>query len=275
MTAIYRGMDRAALDAAYDNAAAVANSQHYRALWWEASSVMRAEPASKIDLRYGERTRATLDYFPAQAGAPLFVFIHGGYWQRNEKERFSFAASGPLARGINAAVPGYTLGPDARMTDIVGEIRQALTWLADHAGDLAFDRTRIYVGGWSAGGHLTAAVADHPAVRGGLPISGIFDLEPIALGVLNDKLALSAEEIATLSPLRNLPSRAVPFRIFVGGDELPELRRQSEEYFQALRARGLPANLNLLPGRNHFSILEELARPDGALTQGLLELIAS
>ena len=84
----------------------------------------------------------------------------------------------------------------------------------------------------------------------------------------NDKLSLSAAEIATLSPLRNLPSRAVPFRIFVGGDELPELRRQSEEYVQALRARGLPATLKLLAGQNHFSIMEELARPDGALTQG-------
>jgi arylformamidase len=273
MTAIYRGMDRAALDAAYDNTAAVADSQSYRAKWWEASAAIRAEPASKLDLRYGERPRATLDYFPAVANAPLFVFIHGGYWQRNEKERFSFAGLGPLAQGINVAVPGYTLGPDARMTDIVGEIRQALTWLADHAGELAFDRTRICVGGWSAGGHLTAAVADHPAVRGGLAISGIFDLEPIALGVLNEKLALSAEEIEALSPLRNLPARAVPMRIFVGGDELPELRRQSEEYVQALRARGLPATLKVLPRQNHFSIMEELARPDGALTQGLLELI--
>jgi arylformamidase len=112
-------------------------------------------------------------------------------------------------------------------------------------------------------------------VRGGLPISGIFDLEPIALGVLNEKLALSAEEVQAFSPLRSLPAHAVPLRIFVGGDELPELRRQSEEYFQALRARGLPATLKLLAGQNHFSIMEELARPDGALTQGLLELIAN
>ena len=273
MTAIYRGMDRTALDAAYDNTAAVADSQTYRAQWWDRSAAVRAEPTSRLDLRYGERPRAALDYFPSQANAPLFVFIHGGYWQRNEKERFSYVAPGPRAHGINVAVPGYTLGPDARMTDIVGEIRQALSYLADRAGDLAFDPTHIYVGGWSAGGHLTAAVADHPAVRGGLPISGIFDLEPIALGVLNDKLSLSADEIATFSPLHNLPVRAVPLRIFVGGDELPELRRQSEEYFQAVRTRGLPATLKLLPGHNHFSIMEELARPDGALTQGLLELI--
>ena len=274
-TAIYRGMDRAALDAAYDNTAAVADSQTYRAAWWERSVAIRAEPQSRLDLRYGARPRATLDYFPAQANAPLFVFIHGGYWQRNEKERFSFVAPGPRAHGINVALPGYTLGPDARMSEIVDEIRQALSYLADHAGALGFDRARIHVGGWSAGGHLTAAVVDHPAMRGALPISGIFDLAPIALGVLNDKLALSTEEIERLSPLRNIPQPVAPQKIFVGGAELPELRRQSEEYFQALTARGLSATLTQLPGQNHFSIIEELARPDGALTHGLLELIGN
>jgi arylformamidase len=275
MSAIYRGMDRAALDAAYDNTGAVADSQQYRGRWWDESAAIRAEPSARLDLRYGARPRTTLDYFPAKAGGPLFVFIHGGYWQRNEKERFSFVSSGPRAHGVNVAVPGYTLGPDATMTEIVDEIGEALTWLAEHASELGFDATKIFVGGWSAGGHLTAAVADHPAVAGGLPISGIFDLEPIALGVLNDKLSLSADEIETLSPLRHLPQRAVPLRIFAGGGELPELRRQSQEYFDALTARGLPASLTFLPGHHHFSILTELSRPDGALTQGLLKLIAA
>jgi arylformamidase len=248
--------------------------QDYRDRWWKVSEALRKAPPSRCDLRYGQRPRATLDYFPGgRPNAPLFVFIHGGYWQRNEKERFSFTALGALAHGINVAVPGYTLAPEARLTDIVTEIRAALTFLHERSGELGFDAQKIFISGWSAGGHLTAAVAGHPAVRGGMPISGIFDLEPIALGVLNEKLSLSAEEIEAFSPLRNLPSRAVPCRIFVGGDELPELRRQSEEYVQALRSRGLPATLKLLPGQNHFSIMEELTRPDGALTQGLLELI--
>src|SRR5207247_4170228 len=144
--------------------------------------------------------------------------------------RFSFVAQGPRAHGIDVAVPGYTLGPQARLADIVAEMRQALSFLAERANELGFDREKIVVSGWSAGGHLTAAVADHPAVRGGLPISGIFELEPIALGVLNDKLQLNAGEIARLSPIRSLPSHLPPLKLFVGGNELPELKRQSEEY---------------------------------------------
>jgi len=276
MTAIYRGMDRAALDAAYDNTRAVADSQAHRARWWDASAAIRAEAGSRLDLRYGERPRATLDYFPSGAkNAPLFVFIHGGYWQRNEKERFSFISPGPRAHGIDVAVPGYTLAPEAQLTDIVAEINRSLTFLADHASEFGFDRGRIFVGGWSAGGHLTAAVAGHPAVRGGMPISGIFDLEPIALGELNDKVQLSADEIARLSPQRNIPDRSPPLRLFVGGNELPELKRQSEEYAASCAARGLPASLTTLPGHHHFSILDELASPAGAMTRALTAMVAS
>jgi arylformamidase len=274
MTAIYRGMDRAALDAAYDNSATVADSQSYRDRWWKVSEALRAAPAARRDVRYGKRPRATLDYFPGGAkDAPLFVFIHGGYWQRNEKERFSFTALGPLACGINVAVPGYTLAPEARLTDIVAEMREALSFLAGRASELGFDGGRMFVGGWSAGGHLTAAVADHPAVRGGIPISGIFDLEPIRLGVLNDKLGLDAAEVAALSPVRSLPARLPPLRMFVGGDELPELRRQSEDYAGAAAAQDLPVSLTTLPGRHHFSILDELAAREGAITRELVAMI--
>jgi len=276
MTALYLGMDRTALDAAYDNLAAVKDSQDYRARWWEASAAIRSQPQSRLNLRYGTRPRATLDYFSSAATkSPLFVFIHGGYWQRNEKERFSFVATGPLAHGINVAVPGYTLAPDARLKDIVAEIRQALTFLVERADDLGFDSKAVFVGGWSAGGHLTAVVSDHPVVRGGLPISGIFDLEPIALSALNDKLSLDADEIVELSPLKCLAIGTPPLRLFVGGAELPELRRQSEAYAQAAGERGLPVSLTVLPGHHHFSILDELSDPNGALTRALGDLIMS
>ena len=271
---IYRGMDRTALDAAYNNGAAVADSADWLARWRELSAAVRASPSARLDIPYGSRPRARFDYFPCGAArASLFVFIHGGYWQRNDKDMFAFLADGPRAHGIDVAVVGYTLAPEARLTDIVGEIRQALSVLRDRADEFGFDRDRLFVGGWSAGGHLTAIVSEHPAFRGGLPISGIFDLEPIALNYLNERLALDASEIATLSPLRVLGDRSPPLRLFVGSDELPELRRQSASYAEAARERRLPVALTILPGRHHYSILDELSRPDGAITRALVELI--
>jgi arylformamidase len=274
--AVYRGMDRAALDAAYNNSAAVPDNARWLERWGQESAIVRAGPNTRLDVAYGRRVRQRLDYFPAGAdGAPLFVFIHGGYWQRNDKETFAFVAQGPIPHGIDVAVLGYTLAPEATLADIVGEIGEALTFLQEHAADYGFDRNCVFVGGWSAGGHLTAAVAGHPALRGGIPISGIFELEPIALNYLNEKLRLTADEIATLSPARTLGDELPPLRLFVGGDELPELKRQSELYAAAARERGLRVQLDVLPGHHHYSILDELSHPDGVVVQALRDLIAN
>jgi len=108
-----------------------------------------------------------------------------------------------------------------------------------------------------------------------LPISGIFELEPIRLSYLNEKVLLDADEVERMSPLRRIPASMPPLRISDGGAELPELVRQSTAYANALQERGVPARLSVLPGRHHFSIMEEIARPDGALTRELVELIAA
>lgn len=113
------------------------------------------------------------------------------------------------------------------------------------------------------------------AVRGGIAISGVFDLEPIRLSYLNAKLNLREPDVAPLSPLANLPPASPPLVIAYGTGELPELQRQSREYAAARERAGLPVKLAALGGHNHFSILEELANPEGALAAVLLELIAS
>ncbi len=271
---IYRGMDRAALDAAYNNSAAVADSGGWLEQWRRRSDAVRATPGARLDVAYGPKERTRLDYVPAgPPGAPLFVFIHGGYWQRNSKDLFAFVAEGPRMHGIDVALVGYTLAPDARLSEIVGEITQALSFLERNAAVFGFDRGAMYVGGWSAGGHLAAMACGHPGVRGALAISGIFDLEPIALTYLNDRLRLDADEIATLSPARLLRPGMAPLTLAVGSDELAELRRQSTSFKDVADTLGLPMTLRVLPGHHHFSILDELARADGALTQELLRLI--
>ena len=228
----------------------------------------------RLDVPYASGERTRLDYFPGgKCGAPLFVFIHGGYWQRNDKEIFSFVAEGPHAHGIDVAVIGYTLAPAARLSDIVAEIAGALTFLDKNADQFGFRRENICVGGWSAGGHLAALASELPTVRGALVISGIFDLEPIALSYINGPLRLDRDEIKTLSPLQRLRGGAAPQTLAVGGNELSELQRQSAVYAEAARRLGLPVKLRTLPGHHHFSILDELAEGDGILTHELLGII--
>jgi acetyl esterase/lipase len=267
---VYRSMDRQTLDAAYNNSAAVADSDRYLADWLRRSGALRARIPDHLDLAYGDAPRARLDFFAAnRTGAPTLLFFHGGYWQRNAKEGFSFIAEGPLAHGFNVAVAGYTLAPESRMDGIVQEARAALHWLYEHITTLGGDPARLCVGGWSAGGRLTAMLMDEPRVAGGLAISGLFDLEPIRLSYLNDKLGLDAEQARRNSPLLNLPARAAKFIIAYGSDELPELKRQSREFGAAWTAHGLPGEMIEVADCNHYAVLEQLAQPDGLLAKAL------
>jgi len=254
---LYRGMDRAALDAAYNNSAAVENSAQIVADWQARSDRLR--PSSR-EIPYGEDPRNRIDIFDAAPRAPLLVFIHGGYWQMRAKENFSFLAAGLLAHGISTALVGYTLAPEKRMDGIVAEVRAALDFL---------DRDLV-LAGWSAGGHLTAMSMSHPRVKAGVAISGIFDLEPIRLCYLNDKLQLDPAETQRNSPLRLAPPRK-PLVLAYGTRELPELQRQSQEYAKACK----DATLLPVAGRDHFTILEELAAPEGALARLVRTLLGA
>jgi len=273
--ALYRGMDRPQLDAAYNNREAVANAADILADWAARSARVRAAHGEHLDLAYGDAPRQRIDLFlAADPKAPTLAFIHGGYWQMNSKETFAFLADGPLAQGINFALIGYTLAPEARLDRIVGEIRHALEWLGEHLGDYGADPARLYVSGWSAGGHLTAMAMPLRLVRGGIAISGLFDLEPIRLNYLNEKLGLDAAEAARNSPLLHLPPMAGELIVTYGTAELPELCRQSVDYAQAWVERELPGHLLPIGGANHFTILEALASPTGALTQAVRDLAA-
>ncbi|MGH7278828.1 MAG: alpha/beta hydrolase [Candidatus Rokuibacteriota bacterium] len=272
---LYRGMDRAALDAAYNNSAAVglARREQYISGWAARSDALRKVRGGRIDLRYGDGARQRLDVFPCGTpAAPTLVYIHGGYWQMNDKEPYAFLGEGLLPAGFNLALMEYTLAPAARLDQIVAEVRSAVAWMIAHAKEFGGDPGRVFVAGHSAGGHLTAMAMDDARVAGGVAISGIYDLEPIRLNYLNDKLGLDPAEAARNSPILHLPSRAAPLVVTVGLGELPELIRQSEEYAAAWQKQGLRGRYLPLAGYDHFSILDELAQPGGAILRALKEL---
>ncbi len=271
----YRGMDRAALDAAYNNTAAVGITKRdqYVAGWAARGEAVRRARDAKIDLRYGDGPRQRVDVFACgRPGAPTLAYIHGGYWQMNDKDPYAFFGEALLPAGFNLALIEYTLAPEARMDQIVREIRAAVSWLIEHATEHGGDPARVVVAGHSAGGHLTAVAMNDPRVAGGIAISGLYDLEPIRLSYLNDKLKLDPSEAERNSPIHHIPSQASPLVVAVGLGELPELIRQSEDYWAAWSGRGLRGRYLGLPGHDHFSVLDELAARDGKLFAALQEL---
>lgn len=273
---LYRGMNRAELDAAYDNRAAKPNLAEVKADWNERGARLRRAHPQHLDLAYGDSPRERIDLFlAANPNAPTLAFIHGGYWQlaESDKENYTFIGEGLLPNGINLAMIEYTLAPAARMDRIVAEVARSIGWLAEHLDDFGADPKRIYTAGHSAGGHLTATTMTLPAVRGGIAISGLYDLEPIRLNYLNERLGLDEAETKRYSPILHFPPMAGPLVVAYGTNELPELCRQSVDYAQAWVERGLPGHLLPVDGTDHFTVLEAFADPKGVLTTALLDLV--
>ncbi len=265
-------LDLACRGACYDNNAAVPDSAAQVAARNAASAAYRAAHPAHLDIPYAGGERTAFDLYPAAAAdAPCLVFVHGGYWQRNARADFACFAEGLNAAGWSVAMPGYTLAPEASLAAIVAEIGTALDWLAAHGRDHGIGG-RIVLSGWSAGGHLAAFHLGHPAVAAALAISGVYDLAPIRDTYLDDKLHLTDDEIATLSPLR-LPVADKPMTLAYGSRELPALIRDGRNLHALRSAAHAPGALLPVPGADHFSILNEFRRPDGLLVRAAQDLL--
>lgn len=296
MTAIFHGYDQAQLDAQYNNRLMVPEYPTHLARWQTDSETARRESPAEFDLAYGSGPAETLDFFRAAdqptthpRGAPVVVFIHGGYWRALDKKDFSFVAPAFLAAGASVAVVNYALCPAVTMDEIARQMRAALVWLWRNVRRFGGDPGRIHVTGHSAGGHLTATlmIADWAAhglpvdpIAGGVAISGLYELEPIRLSYLNEALALDAESARRNSPVfdvRPAPSQSgpggAPLLLAVGQRESNEFHRQQSAFAAAWRAAGRPAQEMDLPGRNHFSILEAFCDPSHALFRATLDQI--
>lgn len=269
----WAALDAAQREAAYNNNAAAPDS----AMWIEKrnrdSAAYRAAHGKYLDLPYAGAERTAFDLFPASnPQAPCFVFIHGGYWQRNSRELFACFAEGLAAAGWSVAIPGYTLAPQTTIGGIVAEIGQALDWLAAHGAQYGIAGPLV-LAGWSAGAQLAALNLGHPRVIAGLAISGVYELAPLRDTNLNQALCLTDDEIAAFSPVR-LPVIGKPLVISFGGNELPTLVHDAWRLYELRNRAGAPGKILPIEDTDHFSILRELQQPDGALVcaaAGLLQ----
>ena len=172
-----------------------------------------------------------------------------------------------LIRRLNLPFGGF----DASLTQITKELRTAFDWLAEQGASHGIEGP-VIISGWSAGGYLTAFMLDHPKVAAGLSISGVFELAPLGDSPhVNDKVKLTEVEIETLSPIR-LPGVNKPLAIAYGTGELPAMIGSSRD-FHAYRSQShLPGSLIPVVKTNHYTILDELRQPNGALTRAVVQL---
>ena len=278
------------LDSMYNNRLLVPDHAVHLTRWAEESRKARAQLPCQLDVPYGELLDETLDIFSARksvnAGAPVLVFVHGGYWRSLDKADHSFLAPALTAAGACVVVPNYALCPAVTIPEITLQMVKALAWTWRNIARFGGDPNRITVVGHSAGGHLAAMLLsclwpvharDLPTdlVKNALSISGLYALDPfLHTPFLKDTLRLTPAQVKKASPAwLPAPKSGVLYSV-AGGDESAEFLRQNALIAQAWGKKAVPI-CEALPGRNHFSVLQALVEPPHRLHRLALELLQS
>ena len=268
----------------YNNRELVPEHAQFFARWGESSVRARNTMTCYLERRYGDMPGETLDLFPARKGdGTCMMFIHGGYWRSLDKQDFAFLAPAWVDAGVSLAVVNYDLCPKVTMEEIVRQMLRASRWLWLHAEQYGMDQDRLYVCGHSAGGHLTAMMmsALWPVFdarlpkdlwKGGLAVSGLYDLRPLPhIDFLQPDLRLDEAAALRLSPAFMPPATRCPVMTCVGGDESNEFHRQNALLGERWRAAF--AGDIAMPGAHHFSVVDGLANQSSALFQGARRLM--
>ena len=283
MPKLYRDYDREELDVQYNAQATVGDITPFIREYTELSSKAYATLDCRRQIPFGPSAEETLDLFPAGGNAPLFVFIHGGYWRMLSSADSSFMAPNFVDQGVAVAAVNYTLRPHATLDQIVAEVRRSIAWLYNNCSAYDLNPERIFIGGSSAGGHLAGMLISggwheefgvpNDIIKGCLVLSGLYELEPVALSYANDWLNIDKETARRNSPIYALPEKGCPLVLSYGGSETAEFKRQSEDYAAHWRSAGFETDCFERTERNHFDIPLELCVKDSILDRKVFDLI--
>ena len=270
------------LEANYNIASARGGLDQVMQRWSASSAAFREQADASLDCAYGPGERERIDIFRCGASAaPLYVYLHGGYWQRGDKSLYSFIAAPFLDAAVDVAIIGYPLCPQVSMTDLVGKVRQAIGWLYHNADQLGVNRDRINLSGHSAGGHLTAMAVccDWPdfdeklpreLLKTAIPFSGLYQLAPLLQTSISDALHLTPAEVNRLSPASLQPETQVPLLTIIGGAETAEFFRQTDLLIEKWSGSLAQIERHVESEVDHFDLIDRLASPDSQIFQRII-----
>jgi len=283
---VFLDYDQAALDAAYDQAAYAPNREQLIKRRTSDSQLARPCIGEPERVAYGPAEIERLDiYRTARVSAPVFVFFHGGAWRSGRSKDFAAPAEMFLAAGAHYVVPDFAWVQEVggSLMVLADQVCRAVAWVYDNAAHLGSDPNRLYVCGQSSGGHLAAVALTTdwqrdfglPAdiIKGGMCISGMYDLMPVRLSARNTYVAFDDATVAALSPIRHLDRLLAPLIVAYGTCETPEFQRQNREFAAAVEAAGKRVRLLVGENYNHFELPETLGNPYGLLGRAALDLM--
>ncbi|MCE3027308.1 alpha/beta hydrolase [Salinicola sp. DM10] len=212
-------------------------------------------------LAYGDADHAWLHLHRPEGDGPwpLMIFLHGGYWKALDATATDFMAKSWLARGWAFASLNYPLAPAATLEILIAESTQGVRYLLDHCEALGLSG-RVRLGGHSAGAHLALMSCLAPecaeAIEALWLISGVYDLRPLLGTSIAQPLDLDEPRAHRLSPLCQSLTGLPHLDLVHGEQDPPVFQRQGEALAAQAERDGVTATVTLMPGRDHFDILE-------------------
>jgi len=277
---VFLDYNQAELDRQYNQRAWVPNADEHIRRYATVSDAVRARLGEPESIAYGGAATETFDlYRSGRATAPLLIFLHGGAWQRLGKRESAFAAEAFVRAGAHFAALDFGAVPAVSLADLVDQVRRAVVFVYRNAERLGVARDRLHLVGHSSGGHLAACAmtTDWAAfglpqpIKGGLCVSGIYDLRPVRLSARNEYLRLDEAAEEALSPQRHVDRLACPLIVAAAEFDAPEFRRQARDFAAAAARAGGAVRHIEGKGFNHFDVIDTLVDPEGLLGKLMLE----
>jgi arylformamidase len=219
---VFLDYDQVELDAAYDQGVYHPNIEQVRKRGESNSARTRARIGEPERHAYGPTAIEQLDVFrTTRPNAPVFLFIHGGSWQRGLAKHYASPAEMFVRAGAHYVVPDFTWVQDVGgdLFPMADQVCRAIGWAYRNAASFGADPDRLYIGGHSSGAHLAAVALtadwrdyDLPGdmIKGGLCSSGMYDLAPVRLSARSNYVKFTDAMVEALSPQRHLDRLSAP-----------------------------------------------------------------
>jgi acetyl esterase/lipase len=251
--------------------------------------VRHREVVSRWHVPYHTEGKVTLrlDVHRARKGdgaspsrAPTLLYVHGGGWVIGHRERQGLPLMQHMAaHGWVCVSVDYRLSPAATFPDHLVDVKRAIAWVREHAGELGADPDVVVVVGNSAGAHLAALAAltaNRPEYQPGFEAAdtsvaacvgfyGVYDLldrrahwphggmqRLLERHVMKARRSEARDAYEAASPVALVHDAAPPFLLVHGTHDTLTPVDEARQFIEALRATSRsPAVYVELPGAQH------------------------
>jgi acetyl esterase/lipase len=250
----------------------------------EAPNVEVKKDITYVTGRPEDEVKHRLDVYAPKSGAPspVFLFVHGGAWRFGDKMIYPSFGQRIAREGIVTVIPNYRLAPKGPWPAQAEDVAAAFAWTVRHIAEFGGDTNRIFIGGHSAGGHLTSLITFNgrylepfhlsPAlIRGVISLSGVYNLD------FGDAMAsvfgTDREVRRGASPQFFVKSPAPRFLVTYCEWDYPTLPGQAKLFHAALRRAGVASELFYTPHENHIMEMIAFTQDDDPTTKRVVKFI--